>query len=98
MESEPQNPEFRNTPENFHPWIENTSTCISAIQELSCKTTEEFQNQSKEGLSVVNQNKNNTESFAHNHIPEGGCELSKRFMDATEMYALINVLPRVPKV
>ena len=21
MESQPQNPEFRNNPENFHPWI-----------------------------------------------------------------------------
>ena len=71
--------------------LENTNTCISAIQELPCKTTEEFQNQSKEDLSVVNQNVNNTESFAHNHIPEGGCELSKRGMDATEMYALINI-------
>ena len=35
--------------------------------------------------SVANQNVNNTESFARNHIPEGGCELSERGMDATEM-------------
>ena len=21
MESQPQNPEFRNNPENFHPWV-----------------------------------------------------------------------------
>ena len=23
MESQPQNPEFRNNPENFHPWLYN---------------------------------------------------------------------------
>ena len=26
MESQPQNPEFRNSPENFHPWI----SCVEA--------------------------------------------------------------------
>ena len=25
MESQPQNPEFRTNPENFHPWINNES-------------------------------------------------------------------------
>ena len=23
MESQPQNPEFRNDPENFHPWVKS---------------------------------------------------------------------------
>ena len=27
MESQPQNPEFRNNSENFHPYIDNGVTC-----------------------------------------------------------------------
>ena len=35
MESQPQSPEFRNNPENFHPWIKNTSILIVAYQALA---------------------------------------------------------------
>ena len=36
MESQPQNPEFRNYPENFHPCINETFknwACVSIIEE-----------------------------------------------------------------
>ena len=37
MESQPQNPEFRNNPENFHP-------CISAHWVLYCLNRESYMN------------------------------------------------------
>ena len=47
MESQPQNPEFRNNPENFHPWRfgttkAHTHTCSNdqTHQSLSCLHTQ----------------------------------------------------------
>ena len=34
MESHPQNPEFRNNPENFHPWILSSNQIIKALIRL----------------------------------------------------------------
>ena len=35
MESQPQNPEFSNNPENFHPWLSQTVGMGSSEQLLS---------------------------------------------------------------
>ena len=34
MESQPQNPEFRNNPENFHPWNQRDKTYLLMDEEL----------------------------------------------------------------
>ena len=31
MESQPQNPEFRNNPENFHPWLKSRVSIVLAF-------------------------------------------------------------------
>ena len=31
MESQPQNPEFRNNPENFHPCLPTADSCMADI-------------------------------------------------------------------
>ena len=37
MESQPQNPEFRNNPENFHPWFNPWDNGIYSMTELQIK-------------------------------------------------------------
>ena len=32
MESQPQNPEFRNNPENFHPWVKILFNILSLFR------------------------------------------------------------------
>ena len=36
MEIQPQNPEFRSYPENFHPWRELHETCGVCVREIKC--------------------------------------------------------------
>ena len=35
MESQPQNPEFRNNPENFHPWVKILFNILSLFRKMS---------------------------------------------------------------
>ena len=34
MESQPQNPEFRINPENFHPWKESSGRSVNSAEPL----------------------------------------------------------------
>ena len=38
MESQPQNPEFKNNPENFHPWCSNVSE-VNIVSYLSSSSS-----------------------------------------------------------
>ena len=49
MESQPQNPEFRNNPENFHPWISDLD--LNYLHRLICPNILD-----KYGVSLSNLN------------------------------------------
>ena len=59
MESQPQNPEFRINPENFHPCISNPTHPLGQYTRL-CKLTSASSEYSDEPMHVVN----HTRAFA----------------------------------
>ena len=61
MESQPQNPEFRNNPENFH-----SCTCQNAILlEITCHSSFLFQLDDEEELTQTKASKSRLEDLTH---------------------------------
>ena len=58
MESQPQNPEFRNNPQNFHPCIHRVNNGTGKTGKTGWSVSSFFVHATKSGFHAINYNSN----------------------------------------